>query len=121
MQKEWFENKQHHGENKPNRHHGRKPPIRWLQEPVPTVGRINNIEPREASQKRGKFCLQGKRPLQALKQLWSFEFVLPLSNRRQQNGSHKRHAANPENDGENMQRTSEGEVIHQTRPIYVST
>src|SRR5215471_10596209 len=116
MQKQRLDHKQHQREQEPHSHHRVHPPIRDQKEAIPQIEPREHVEAREPSQRCCEARLPAETPLDDLEKgdplLRDFE----ISYRGHQYRRDECHAPDPQDDGEDMERSSNRYVIHWTGP-----
>ena len=114
VKNERLEHEQQQREGRPDRNHRAHPPVARLGEAVPEVERGGEIKAGEAYDRGGPPRLPSEAVLDALEERERVAVRAALCDGREENGRHHRHAADPENDADDVQGARE------TPPFHVS-
>jgi hypothetical protein len=105
-------NEEHQGEQQPHCYHRVHPPVFHREKTVPQIEPNDHVKTGEPGKRRRNARLIAKPPLGGLEEDNAFRRGLEISHRRQKYRRHEGHAADPEDDGENVKSSGERYVIH---------
>jgi len=110
---------EHQGEQQPHCHHRVHPPVFHREKTVPQIEPNDHVKTGEPGKRRGNARLIGKSPFGQDNPLRRGS---EISHRRQKYRRHEGHAADPEDDEENVKCSGERYVIHRSgsRSIWLN-
>ena len=88
------------------------PPELNAEKSSPEVPDPGDIKPRDTDKERSCAGLPGESPLDLLEKRYALIRSLQTANRGKQDGRHKAHTANPEDDAKNVYCSGDNKIIH---------
>ena len=112
MQKKGLSDKQHQGKKQPHHDHRMHPPHARGEKSIPKVQTNQNVQSAETGEQRGHSRLPRKTPFDVVEERQPLGRTLDTPHRGQQDRCHETYAADPQDNGDDVNRSGYRGVFH---------